>query len=75
MPDHLQEMLPTAMRRQLGVPTVPEALPVLHFPNQERSVEALNAYATPEHQRLAFEELFLLQLALAMRRQGQTQGH
>ncbi|WNM61822.1 ATP-dependent DNA helicase RecG [Candidatus Nitrospira neomarina] len=71
--DQLQEMLPLTMRTQLGVPALPEALPVLHFPNQERSVEALNAYATPEHQRLAFEELFLLQLALAMRRQGQTQ--
>ncbi len=70
---YLQEMLPTAMRMQLGVTTLPEALPVLHFPSQERSVEALNAYATPEHQRLAFEELFLLQLALAMRRQEQTQ--
>ncbi|WP_342347264.1 ATP-dependent DNA helicase RecG [uncultured Nitrospira sp.] len=70
---HLQEMLPMAMRRQLGVPTLPEALPVLHFPNQERSVEVLNQQATPEHRRLAFEELFLLQLALAMRRQGQTQ--
>lgn len=71
--DQLHEMLPLAMRTQLGMPTLPEALPVLHFPNQERSVEALNAYATPEHQRLAFEELFLLQLALAMRRQGQIQ--
>lgn len=71
--DQLQEMLPLTMRTQLGVPSLPEALPVLHFPNQERSVEALNECATPEHQRLAFEELFLLQLALAMRRQGQTQ--
>jgi ATP-dependent DNA helicase RecG len=71
--DQLQEMLPLTLRTQLGVPTLPEALPVLHFPNQERSVEALNAHATPEHQRLAFEELFLLQLALAMRRQEQAQ--
>ncbi|MBA3613829.1 MAG: ATP-dependent DNA helicase RecG [Nitrospirales bacterium] len=70
---HLQELLPMAMRVQLGVPTLPEALPVLHFPNQERSVEVLNQQATPEHRRLAFEELFLLQLALAIRRQGQTQ--
>jgi ATP-dependent DNA helicase RecG len=68
----LQEMLPTAIRTQLGVPTLPEALPVLHFPNQERSVEVLNQQATPEHWRLAFEELFLLQLALAMRRNRQA---
>jgi len=69
---HLQEMLPEAMRLQLGVPTLPEALPVLHFPHQERSVEVLNQLSTPEHRRLAFEELFLLQLALAMRRNRQT---
>jgi ATP-dependent DNA helicase RecG len=69
---HLQEMLPTDLRTQLGVPTLPEALPVLHFPNQERSVEVLNQQITPEHSRLAFEELFLLQLALAMRRNRQA---
>ena len=70
--DQLQEMLPTPLRAQLGVPTLPEALPLLHFPNQQRSVEALNQQATPEHQRLAFEEMFLLQLALAMRRNRQA---
>lgn len=69
---HLQEMLPRTMRMQLGIPTFHEALSVLHFPNQERSVEFLNQRATPEHWRLAFEELFLLQLALAMRRNRQT---
>ena len=68
---YLQEMLPMAMRTQLGIPTLPQALPVLHFPNHERSVEILNQQATPEHWRLAFEELFLLQLALAMRRKRQ----
>ncbi|MCA9498421.1 MAG: hypothetical protein KC588_04415, partial [Nitrospira sp.] len=30
--DQLQEMLPLTMRTQLGVPALPEALPVLHFP-------------------------------------------
>jgi ATP-dependent DNA helicase RecG len=69
---HLQEMLPTDLRMQLGVPTLLDALPVLHFPNQERSVEVLNQQATPEHRRMAFEELFLLQLALAMRRNRQA---
>jgi ATP-dependent DNA helicase RecG len=70
---HLQEMLPEGMRVQLGVPALPRALPHLHFPNQEYSVEALNQQMTPEHQRLAFEELFLLQVALAMRRTRQAQ--
>lgn len=69
---HLQEMLPKDLRMQLGVPTVLDALPILHFPNQERSVEVLNQQATLEHRRMAFEELFLLQLALAMRRNRQA---
>jgi len=69
---YLQELLPAAMRTQLGVPTLLDALPVLHFPHQERSVEVLNQQATSEHRRMAFEELLLLQLALAMRRNRQA---
>ena len=70
--DQLPEILPMALRTQLGIPTLQEALPVLHFPSSERSVDLLNKQVTPEHQRLAFEELLLLQLALAMRRKSQV---
>lgn len=69
---HLQEMLPMAIRHQLKIPTLPEALSRLHFPSQQHSVEVLNQQATPEHWRLSFEELLLLQLALAIRRNRQS---
>jgi ATP-dependent DNA helicase RecG len=69
---HLQEILPMNMRMHLKIPTLPEALSVLHFPDQKHSVEVLNQQTTPEHWRLAFEELFLLQLALAIRRSRQS---
>jgi ATP-dependent DNA helicase RecG len=52
----LQEILPGHVRKQLGLPTLVQALLVLHGPNQQQSVSLLNQYATPEHQRLAFEE-------------------
>ena len=65
---HLQEILPDALRKQLGFPTLSEALPALHCPDQTQSIARLNQQATLEHQRLAFEELLLLQLALATKR-------
>ena len=68
----LQEILPGNIRAQLRFPTLSEALPVLHGPDQHQSVPFLNQQATPEHQRLAFEELLLLQLALAMKRHRQV---
>ncbi len=67
----LQEILPVDIREQLRFPTIFEALPVLHAPDPHQSVSLLNQQATPEHQRLAFEELLLLQLALAMKRHRQ----
>ncbi|MEX0830641.1 MAG: ATP-dependent DNA helicase RecG [Nitrospirales bacterium] len=67
----LQEILPAHVRKQLGLPTLIQALLVLHRPNQQQSVSVLNQCATPEHRRLAFEELLLLQLALALKRNRQ----
>ena len=68
----LQEVLPANLREQLNFPTLSEALPVVHGPDQHQSVSRLNQQDTPEHQRLAFEELLLLQLALAMKRHRQV---
>jgi ATP-dependent DNA helicase RecG len=64
----VEEILPVKLEKALGFPRLREALPVLHCPPPDRSVALLNERVTPEHQRLAFEELFLLQLALGMRR-------
>ncbi len=69
---HLQEILPGRMRERFGLPTLSEALPILHSPNPSQSVVLLNQHVTPEHQRLAFEELLLLQMALAMKRHRQV---
>ncbi|MDH5563489.1 MAG: ATP-dependent DNA helicase RecG [Nitrospirota bacterium] len=64
----LQDILPTPLRAQLGLPMLAVALAALHCPDQHQSITRLNQQATPAHQRLAFEELLLLQLALARKR-------
>ncbi len=68
------DVLPFSVRNALALPSLGEALPALHCPSPERSVDLLNSHETVEHRRLAFEELLLLQLALAMRRKYADRG-
>lgn len=56
--------LPQALRRRLGLGPLAEALGTLHFPADQAQVE-------PARQRLAFEELLLLGLALEERKRGE----
>ncbi len=63
------DFLPAELRARLGFPPREEALREVHFPSRgAQGLDALNAFATPHHRRLIFEELFLLQLGLAIRR-------
>ncbi|MCL2011857.1 MAG: ATP-dependent DNA helicase RecG [Cystobacterineae bacterium] len=66
----IQETLTESLKAELGLMDLKEAWKQLHFPAETETLEALNAAKTPMHRRLAFDELFFLQLGLAMRRQG-----
>jgi ATP-dependent DNA helicase RecG len=61
------EPLPTALRVAERLPDRPAALAAVHFPDREE--DELGA-----RRRLAFEELFLLQLAVAGRRRARREG-
>ena len=63
----VEEVLAPALLDRQGLPTLKEAIPEVHFPSAQTDVEALERGKTPAHQRLAFEELYLLELALALR--------
>jgi ATP-dependent DNA helicase RecG len=67
---HLQEPLPEALRTRLGLAPLVEALKSIHFPAPGDDLEALDAHHSPMHRRLAFDELFFLQLGMALRRRG-----
>nr|WP_153867661.1 MULTISPECIES: ATP-dependent DNA helicase RecG [Myxococcaceae] len=68
--DHLEEPLPEALRERLGLLTLPDALRSIHFPQDGADLEQLDAHMSPAHRRLAFDELFFLQLGVGLKRQG-----
>jgi len=59
----IKETLPEDMRDRLDLMDVADAIRNIHFPESIAALEAAR-------KRLVFEELFLLQLALAMRKRG-----
>ena len=68
LPGDLDDPLPEDLRRRLGLPARREALAEAHFPAPGTDPDALAACATPAQQRLVFDELFLFQLGVALRR-------
>lgn len=68
--DVIEEPLPQALRQRLSLMGLGAALRFIHFPPGDSSLPLLDAHVSEAHRRLAFDELFFLQLALALRRQG-----
>jgi len=64
-----EEVLPEDVRRRYGLPSLPEALRALHQPQSRSDIEQ-------GRRRLAFEELFFLQLlhAIARRQWQEAEG-
>jgi ATP-dependent DNA helicase RecG len=62
--------LPRAVRERRRLVPVGPALRQAHFPAEGTDPEAAAARATPAFRRLVYEELFFLQLGLALRRRG-----
>ncbi|NGZ09261.1 MAG: ATP-dependent DNA helicase RecG [Nitrospira sp. LK70] len=61
------EDLPDPLRVRRRLIPIHEALHDVHFPKAGTDLQLLERGKTPAHRRLAFEELLLLQLALATR--------
>jgi ATP-dependent DNA helicase RecG len=73
LPVDLEDPLPADVRDARGWPATAAALASVHFPPEEADLEALNACRSPAQTRLVFEELFLFQLGLALRRRDLTE--
>jgi len=67
---HLEEPLPESLRKRLGLMSLPEALRSIHFPAEDSDLALLDAHRSPAHRRLAFDELFFLQLGMGLKRMG-----
>ena len=69
-PGSLGDVVPPEVAGRHGLLGRLDALWAAHFPPGDASLDSLESRSTPAHRTLAFEEIFLLQLALAFRRQG-----
>jgi ATP-dependent DNA helicase RecG len=62
-----QEVLPVQLRARYRLLPIQQVIQDVHFPQPGTDGGQLDRGLTPAHRRLAFEELFVLQLALASR--------
>jgi ATP-dependent DNA helicase RecG len=60
--------VPQEIRRELQLPSIREALAYLHDPPLDADFEALVDGESPGHRALAFDELFVFELALSIER-------
>ena len=68
LPADVQDPLPPAVRQRQHLIERRDALEQVHFPAADAPVEELNAFRSPAHRRLIFEEFFLFQLGIVLRR-------
>lgn len=67
---HLPDPLPASLLERHHWPSFHAAITESHFPSNTEDVTLLNSGQTAARRRLAFEECFLLQLALAVRQRN-----
>lgn len=61
-------LLPAGLREEHGLLPLPDALDAVHRPASEVEVEALSEMRSEGHRSIVFEELFLVQLGLLLRK-------
>jgi len=69
--DRLEDGVPPSVARELALPTQADAVRAVHLTNSEPDASAMELLQRGEHpaqRRLVFDELFSLQLAVALRR-------
>jgi ATP-dependent DNA helicase RecG len=62
----MHEFIPATILGRNRLPRIAETLSQVHFPDAHTDIETLNRGISVFHKRLAFEELFLLELGLAV---------
>src|SRR3990172_2083803 len=72
---HLEDVtdpIPEEILKRNGLPTLSESLSCVHFPDKEADIRALNSGVSDFHRRLSFDELFMLELGLALIKKGKV---
>jgi len=66
----VETVIPVAIAERHNLLPLGEALREVHFPGEGADLQRLNGAATPAHRTLVFDELFFLELGLALKKQG-----
>jgi len=75
LPDALSDPVPAEVRGRRALPGRRDAIADTHFPPVGTDVSLLNAFRTPAQRRLIFEEFFLFQAGLVLRKRRQAAEH
>jgi len=75
LPPEVPDPIPTEIRQRRGLPDRRVAILETHFPAAGTDVAALNASRAPAQQRLIFEEFFLFQAGLVLRKRKHSADH
>jgi ATP-dependent DNA helicase RecG len=67
----LPDAIPAAVRRRLNLIPPREAFSKVHWPEPHQNLSELASCRSPAHLRLIFEELFLIELGLELKRRAQ----
>ena len=73
LPDDMFDPVPDEILNREQWPSRKAALWATHFPSEHTNVEQLNAFMTPAQRRLVFEDFFVFQTGLALRRHENAQ--
>jgi ATP-dependent DNA helicase RecG len=68
----MHEALPDFLVKKYSLMPAGEALAEVHFPTREKDIAVLNRGMSAAHRRISFEELFTLELGLALKKRGVT---
>jgi ATP-dependent DNA helicase RecG len=66
----MPDVLPGHIITKYSLLSAAEAISEVHFPEQEKDIDLLNRGESAAHRRMSFEELFTLELGLALRKRG-----
>jgi ATP-dependent DNA helicase RecG len=68
LPPELGDPLPDEVRRRRGLPPLGDAIATVHFPALDAPIDDLNRFRSPAQVRMIFEEFFLFQTGLLLRK-------
>ena len=68
--DSIVDFLPENIKKNQRLLPLKESIKNIHFTEKGTPIENLNTYSTDYHRRLIFDEFFLLELGLAIRKRG-----